>query len=67
MLRVANNQKWVAKKGGGNKVSFGGICSFKLMMKQGPMNLNHTKFSGKKGAQNDVINAKSDPKVQYSV
>lgn len=53
--------------GGGNIVSFGGICSFRAMMKQGPVNLNHTKFSDKKGAQNDVVSGKSEPKVKSAL
>lgn len=67
MLGVANNQKWVAKNRGWNNVSFGGICSFKVMMKHSPVNLNDKKFSDKKGAQNDVISAKSEPKVQSAL
>lgn len=64
LLRVANTQKWVAKNRGGNNVSFGGICSFKVKMKKRPVNLHHTKFLDKKRAQNDVISAKPEPKVQ---
>lgn len=36
-------------------------------MKQGPVNLNHTKFSDKKGAQNDVVSGKSEPKVKSAL
>lgn len=44
MERAAYMQKWVANDGEGNTVSFGGICSFKVAMKQGPMNLGHIKI-----------------------
>lgn len=37
------------------------------MMKHGPVNLNDKKFSDKKGAQNDVISAKSESKVQSAL
>lgn len=36
-------------------------------MKQGPVNPNHIKFSDKKEAQNYVISAKSEPKVQRAL
>lgn len=67
MLGVPNTQKWGTKDRGGNNVSFGGSCSFRVTMKQGPVKFNHTKISDKKGAQNDAINAKSEPKVQSTL
>lgn len=62
MLGVAKNPKRAAMY-----VSFGGICSFRVMMKRGLVNLNHTKLSDKKRAQNDVLSVKKEPKVQSAL